>query len=128
MHVMLRRGDEGARAIEELALRLQRRELGFHRHAPRERGDMIIGTPEALLALEVAGIPTPLVDPDLRLILARFEPADLGQRRLDQEVELADLGGDLLLLADELADEVWGCHAQLPISGPISHPCRSGDE
>src|SRR5438105_8607126 len=124
MDVVLRGGYERPRTVEELLLRLQTGELRLHRHAPRERGGVIVGGGEDLLALEVARVGSDFLDASAGLILARLEPAHLGQRRLDQEVELADLGGDLLLFGDELAREVGGHRAQLPISGPLIHPCR----
>ena len=124
VHVVLRGGDERPRAIEELLFRLQPGELGLHRHPPRKRGVVIVGGREDLLTLEVARIGAHFLDACAGLILARFEPAHFGQRRLDEEIQLADLRGDLLLFGDELAREVGGHRAQLPISGPLIHPCR----
>jgi prepilin-type N-terminal cleavage/methylation domain-containing protein len=77
-----------------------------------------------LLALEVARVPPDLLDLRLHLVFARLEAVHLGLRRFDEEVELADLGRDLLLLGRDLREDARGCHRQLPISGPLIQPCR----
>src|SRR5207247_9489946 len=122
--LVLPAGAKGSRAIVELLIRLLPRELGLQRQAGVKCGGVIVGGGEDLLALEVARIGAYFLDTRAGLILARLESADFGLRRLDEEIELADLRGDLLLFSDKLAREVGGHRAQLPISGPLIHPCR----
>ena len=120
----LRRREDLGTAVDELALGLERVELAFHRHAPPHRRRVLVGRAEDLLALEAAWVPPNLLDLRLHLVLARLEAVDLRLRRLDEEVELADLGRYFLLLGRDIRENVRGCHRQLPISGPLIHPCR----
>ena len=72
----------------------------------------------------IAGIRPDLLDLRLQLVFTGLQSVDLDLGRLDQQVELADLGRDLLLLGRDLREDA-GCDcAQFPISGPLIQPCR----
>ena len=84
---------------------------------------MLVGRGEDLIALRRAGVGLHLVDLRPRLILACLEAVDLGLRGFDEEIELADLGGDLLLFGPDFGAHIRG-HRQVPISVPLIHPWR----
>jgi len=111
----LRALDERQHAVEELALRVQRRELTLHRHAPALGGDVLVGSGDELLPSGgLRGVVTGLC-----LILTLLEAGDLGLRRVPEHLELFDLSAEVCGLAREAR-----CHAQWPISGALIQPWR----
>ena len=62
------------------------------------------------------------VDSRLGLVFAGPQTIDLGLSGGDQQIELTDLGLDLLLLGGQIRARVHA-DAQFPISGPLIQPC-----
>ncbi|HEY8861812.1 MAG TPA: hypothetical protein VIN37_06975 [Candidatus Limnocylindria bacterium] len=99
--LVTRAADQRLHPIEQLALRLQGSHLAFHREpAPLGGGELVAGGHD----LRVRPLRADAVELRLRGLLALLQAVDLGLGGLDQEVELAHLGGDLRLFGREAGD------------------------